>query len=169
MTSLRSSLFFSVLASSLGILIRQGFPRGRQDGPRNSRLYRDPWKTATPSQKFSNVGDRFPLGPRSATAVSAVRTCLGGVCVLSHVGFLVTPWTVAHQPPLPMEFSRQEYWSGLPFPPVGDLPNSGIEPASPALVGRFFTTEPPGKPLVLFTFSLLGLGEGRRRERGRKA
>jgi len=68
-----------------------------------------------------------------------------------------------------MEFSRQEYWSGLPFPPMGDLPNSGIEPASPALVGRFFTTEPPGKPLVLFTFSLLGLGEGRRRERGRKA
>jgi len=63
----------------------------------------------------------------------------------------VTPWTVAHQAPLSMEFSRQEYWSGLPFPPQGDLPDPGIEavlPVSPALAGGFFTTEPPGKPLV---------------------
>jgi len=48
-----------------------------------------------------------------------------------------------------MEFSRQEYWSGLTFPPPEDLPNPGIKPASPvdpALAGRFFTTEPPGKP-----------------------
>ena len=44
-------------------------------------------------------------------------------------------------------FPRQEYWSGLPFPPPGDLPNSGIELASPALAGRFFTTEPPGKTM----------------------
>ena len=58
-----------------------------------------------------------------------------------------------------MEFSRQEYWSRLPFPPQEDLPNSGTEPASLALPGRFFTTEPPGKPVVLFTFSLMGLGE----------
>ena len=54
-------------------------------------------------------------------------------CVLSHVWFFVTPWTVAHQAPLPMEFSRQEYWSGLPFPSPGDLPNPWIEPGSPAL------------------------------------
>ena len=56
---------------------------------------------------------------------------------------LVTPWTEAHQAPLSMEFSRQEYWSGLLFPPPGDLPNPGIEPsslASPALAGGFFTT-----------------------------
>jgi len=45
-----------------------------------------------------------------------------------------------------MGFSMQEHWSGLPFPSSGDLPNSGIEPASPALAGRFFTTVPPGKP-----------------------
>ena len=45
-----------------------------------------------------------------------------------------------------MEFSRQEYWSGLPFPPPGDLPDPGIEPMSPALAGGFFTTEPPEKP-----------------------
>ena len=49
--------------------------------------------------------------------------------------------------PLPMEFSRQEYWSGLPLPPPGDLPNPGIKPASPALVGGFFTTESPGNPI----------------------
>ena len=60
---------------------------------------------------------------------------------------LSTPWTVAHQAPLSVEFSRQECWSGLPCPPPGDLPDPGIEPASPALAGRFFTTEPPGKPL----------------------
>ena len=46
-----------------------------------------------------------------------------------------------------MECSRQEYWSGLPFPPPGDLPDPGIKPASPALAGRFFTTELPGKPM----------------------
>ena len=54
-----------------------------------------------------------------------------------------SPWTVAHQAPLSMGFSRQEYWSGLPFPPPGDLPNPGIEPLSvisPALAGGFFTT-----------------------------
>ena len=57
---------------------------------------------------------------------------------LSHVWFFVTPWTVAHQAPLSMEFSRQEYWSRLPFPSPGDLPNPRIEPGSPALAGRFF-------------------------------
>jgi len=59
----------------------------------------------------------------------------------------VTPWTVACQAPLSMGFSRQEYWSGLPFPPPGDLPHPGTEPKSSALVGGFFTTVPPGKPL----------------------
>ena len=54
-----------------------------------------------------------------------------------------TQWTVAHQAPLSMGFSRQEYWSGLPCPPPGDLPDPGIEPSSlmpPALTGGFFTT-----------------------------
>ena len=57
-----------------------------------------------------------------------------------------TPWTVAHQAFLSMGFPRQEYWSGLPFPSPGDLPYPGIEPTSPALAGRFFTTIPLGKP-----------------------
>ena len=48
-----------------------------------------------------------------------------------------------------MDFSRQEYWNGLPFPSPGDLPDPGMQPASPALAGRFFTTEPPGKPVKI--------------------
>ena len=55
-------------------------------------------------------------------------------------------WTIAHQAHLSMVFPRQEYWSGLPFPYPGDLPNPGIEPTSPALAGRFFTVEPSGNP-----------------------
>ena len=70
-----------------------------------------------------------------------------GVQSLSHVPLFATPWTVAHQAPLSTEFSRQEYWSGLLFPSPGDLTDPGIEPESSALAGRFFTTEPPGKPL----------------------
>ena len=55
------------------------------------------------------------------------------VKVLSHVRLFAIPWTVAHQAPPAMEFSRQEYWHGLPFPSPGDLPNLGIEPGPPAL------------------------------------
>ena len=58
----------------------------------------------------------------------------------------MTPGTVAHQAPLSMGFTRQEYWSGLPFATLGDLPDPGIKPAFPALAGGFFTTDPPGKP-----------------------
>ena len=58
----------------------------------------------------------------------------------------VTPWTVTHQAPLSMGFSRQEYWSRLPFPSPGDLPKPGIEPRSPALQVDVLTSEPPGKP-----------------------
>ena len=61
---------------------------------------------------------------------------------LSHVQLFVAPWPVALQAPLSIGFSRQEYWSGLPFLSLG----SGIKPVSSALAGRFFTTEPPGKP-----------------------
>ena len=69
--------------------------------------------------------------------------------MLSRVQLFATSWTVARQVPLSMEFSRQEYWSGLPFPPPGGLPDPGNKPtflASPALAGRFFTTLPPEKP-----------------------
>ena len=83
-------------------------------------------------------------------------------CTLSLVQLFVTPWTVAHQTPLSMGFSRQEYWSGLPFLQPEDLPDPGIKPVSPALAGRFFTIEPPLKSLyisslVLFCFRFFSL------------
>ena len=68
------------------------------------------------------------------------------VRLLSHVRLFATPWTVAYQALLSMGFSRQEYWSGLPFPSPGDLPDPGIEPRSPALQADALTSEPPGKP-----------------------
>ena len=74
------------------------------------------------------------------------------VCVLSHIQLFATPWTVAHQATLSMEFSRQEYWSRLPFSTPGNLPEPGNKATfliSPALAGRFFTTRPPGNPRVL--------------------
>ena len=66
---------------------------------------------------------------------------------LSHVWLSSTPWTVAYLAPPSMEFSRQEYWSGLPFPSPGDLPDPGIEPGSPAFQADALTSEPPVKPL----------------------
>ena len=84
--------------------------------------------------------------PSTFMLTNTSRGCTDTVCAQSGPIF-PTLWTVAHQAPLSMEFSRQEYWSGLPFLTVGDLPDSGIEPvfpASPALVSRLFTTEPPG-------------------------
>ena len=83
--------------------------------------------------------------------LSILSPALGGVArVLSYVRLFETPWTAAHQAPLSVEFSRQEYWSGLPFPTPGDLPDPEIEPvslASPALADGFFTTAPVGKPI----------------------
>ena len=64
---------------------------------------------------------------------------------LSRVRLLATPWTVAYQASLSMGFSRQEYWSGLPFPSPEDLPDPGIEPGSPALEADALTSELPGK------------------------
>ena len=62
-----------------------------------------------------------------------------------------TPWTTANQTPPSMGFSRQECWSGLPFPSPGDLPDSGIEPGSPTLQADALPSEPPGKPKVYMT------------------
>ena len=81
-----------------------------------------------------------------------IDACVCVLCsvTLSHVRLFTTPWTAAYQAPLSMEFSRQEYWSGLPLPHAGDLPNPGIKPSSPASEGGIFTTEPAGKPQGLF-------------------
>ena len=78
-----------------------------------------------------------------------------GACVLSlfsHVQLFTTLWTVAHQAPLSMGFSGQEYWSGLPCPPLGDFPHPRIDtvsPAAPCIEGGLFTAEPPRKPFLL--------------------
>ena len=66
--------------------------------------------------------------------------------MLSHVQLFVTPWTVACQAPLSMELSRQEYWSGSPFPSLGHLSYSGIKPRSPTLLADSLPSEPLGKP-----------------------
>ena len=105
------------------------------------------WDTALPSW--------FPLALVAACFLAfSVVTCFF-MLVLSHVWLFATPWTVAHQDPLSMEVSRQEYWNGLPFPLPGDLPNPGMESTSlesPVLTGRFFTTrttwETPGGYLI---------------------
>ena len=86
---------------------------------------------------------------RNATSL-VFRVCDGGGLVAKLCLTLGTPWTVACQAPLFMEFSRQEYWSGLPFPSPGDLPDPGIEPKSPALQADFLPSELRGKPLSEF-------------------
>ena len=95
--------------------------------------------SASPSVLPVNIQGWFPLGLTGLISLSEVKP-------LSRAWLFATPWTVAHQAPTSMGFSRQEYWSGLPFPSLGNLPDPGIEPASPALAGGFFTTELPGKP-----------------------
>ena len=90
----------------------------------------------------------------TASEFLCVCVCVCVCCLVAKLYLtFVIPWTVAHQTPLSMGFSRQEYWSGLPCPPPGDLPNPGIKPmspASPALAGWYFTTESPDKSLVKY-------------------
>ena len=87
------------------------------------------------------AGSSLPLAPTGKPT-----HCYKLSHLLSCVQLFVTPWTVSHQAPLSMGFSRQEYWSGLPFPSPGDLPGPGIKPRSPALQADALTSEPPGKP-----------------------
>ena len=98
---------------------------------------------------LQSMGSQSPWGDKASdlTELNAERQRIASVYVcaqlLSRVRLLATPWTVAHQASLSVEFSRQEYWSGLPFSTPGDLPNSGIELASPALASRLFITVLP--------------------------
>ena len=111
--------------------------------------YTHHWKTVTvifiPQQELTPFVEKDMFCNRERTM--AVNTLLLFRRSVVSNSF-VTPRTEALQARLSMGFSRQEYWSGLPFPPPGDRPDPGIKPASLALAGRFFTTEPPGKPLV---------------------
>ena len=104
--------------------------------------------------KGLDAGARMLLPPDNNLSMSIMLF----VCAqwLNRVQIFATPWTIAHQVLLSMGFPRKEYWSGLPFPPPEDLPNPGIKPMSlvaPALVGKFFIIEPPGKPTVLLIFT----------------
>ena len=98
--------------------------------------------------------NQFCMLQISFPTLRVVFHCL--ICVLSHfsqVQLFETLWTVAHQTPLSMGFSRQEYWSGLPCPPPGALPDPEIEPTSlmsPVLAGRFFITHTTFTPLMVF-------------------
>ena len=84
---------------------------------------------------------------------SVIHIYVSEVKSLSRVRLFVTPWTVAYQAPQSVEFSRQEYCSGLPFPSPGNLPNSEIEPRSPALQADALPSEPPGIPQYMYLFS----------------
>ena len=98
---------------------------------------------------FSFLGVSYLLGKRHGSW--CVCVC---VCVLSCIQFFATPWIVACQASLSTGLSGQEYWSGPSFPPLRNLADLEIDPASPAtpaLAGKFFTTEPPGKPSLRFT------------------
>ena len=85
---------------------------------------------------------------------------------LSRVGLFATPWTVIYQALPSMGFSRQEYWSGLPFPSPRDLLNPGIEPGSPALQADALTSEPPGKPYCSIVFTTCSRKDGRKGQKG---
>ena len=102
----------------------------------------------SPSNECSGLillQERGPLpGPETGLLSNTQKWKL-----FSHVWFIATPWTVTHQAPLSMEFSRQEYWSGLPFPSPVDLPDPGIKPRSPALQADSLSSEPPEKPRSL--------------------
>ena len=94
------------------------------------------------TQKTSQLSAIFSVEV-SITLIDYV--IFGYVKSLSRVRLFATPWTVVYQAPQSTEFSRQEYWSGLPFPSPGDLPNRGIEPGSPCLQADTLPSEPPGK------------------------
>ena len=104
------------------------------------------WKC--PAHLISNFC--FRIMAYSSNFTSTLQNNIQQLCcavVLSRVQLFAIPWTIVHQAPLSMEFSRQEYWSGLSFPTPGDLPNPGIEPGSPASQMDSLPAELPGKPI----------------------
>ena len=110
------------------------------DGSQNPTCMLESPRGSGPLMLRSVSSESLRLRPKYQSFESS-RACV--LSHFSHVRLFATPWTVARQAPLSMEFSRQEYWSGLPCPPPRDLPDPGIKPLSlrsPALAGDFFTT-----------------------------
>ena len=101
------------------------------------------------------TGRLWAPGCSSPGAMPVSIFCACVLSCFSRVQLFVTLWTVARQAPLFTGFPRQEYWSGLPFPPPGDLPDPGIKPASLALAGGFFNTSTPRKAILLSLTQLL--------------
>ena len=152
--------------SKLRAFLPSHFNHGEKD---NTQIH---WNPARGALRLDSVG---PILSTSTWGIKVPRVSLrthmrarecvcGCVQLLSHIRLFATLWTVAHQAPLSMGFSRQEYWSGLPFPTPGDLSDPRIKPTSPAspeLAGGFFATTPYGKPTSLlhthFVFQKLSL------------
>ena len=111
-------------------------------------IHISPCSGASPSSHPSRSSQSTKLSSLCYIAVSEWK-------MLSHVHLFATPWIVIHQISLSMEFSRQEYWSGLPFPFPRDHPNPGIKPRSPALQTDSLLSEPPGKPVLYSRFPLI--------------
>ena len=117
-----------------------------------NRLYKTVIKTYTKLSKGIIFRNRDRLGggehSLSTSTEFGFSSFLTVHALQSRFRPFATPWTVAYQAPPSMGFSRQECWSGLPFPSPGDLPNPGIEPGSPALQADALPSEPPGKPMI---------------------
>ena len=111
-------------------------------------IHISPCSGASPSSHPSRSSQSTELSSLCYIAVSEWK-------MLSHVHLFATPWIVIHQVSLSMEFSRQEYWSGLPFPFPRDHPNPGIKPRSLALQADSLLSEPPGKPVLYSRFPLI--------------
>ena len=123
-------------------------PAGWTNSPLEIKPQLDFWVTWPLAHFFTSVCLGCPVF-KAWIRVSTFRTESCAVCLATQsCPTLVTPEIVARQAPLSMGFSRQEHWSGLPFPPPGDLADPGTKPASPALAGGFFTAEPLGKPMT---------------------
>ena len=95
--------------------------------------------------KTANPGRSLLCHPGRTGFFLNFQICVCMQSCFSRVQLFVTSWTVVRQAPWSMVFPRQEYWSGLPWPPLGDLPHLGIKPTSLTSAGGFFTTESPGK------------------------
>ena len=104
-------------------------------------------KTSHMAKPDSTMGRYSPPIAPSLQNHTSVDFMVKLVKLLSRVRLFATPWTVTYYAFLSMGFSRQEYWSGLPFPSPGDLPDPGIKPGSPTLQADALTSEPPGKSI----------------------
>ena len=117
-------------------------------------IYTHSWASLTPlSTPPLKSAQNTSLSSLCYTAMSHCE-CVSHCCVR----LFVTPWIVVCQSPLSMEFSRQEYWSGLPFPSPGDLPDSGIKPRTPELQTDSLPSEPNGSPICSQFFAIWAQG-----------